>query len=53
LLQYCDDRRGLCLDLFLQKDVAISVDDADAHGVERYVEAGEVLHNSLPRKPCF
>jgi hypothetical protein len=37
---------------FFEKDVAISVDNADADGFERYVEAGEVLHDPLPMKLC-
>src|SRR6202035_6099511 len=47
MLQQCDDRRWLRLDLFLQKDVAGSVDDADADGFERHVEAGEIVHDPL------
>src|SRR5215471_19253504 len=52
MVQHGHDCRGLRFELFLQNDVAISVDDADADGVERYVEAGEVLHNPLPMKLC-
>src|SRR6266702_3692832 len=50
VLQHSNDRCGLRLDLLLQKDVAGSVDDADADGFERYVEAGEIVHDPLP---CF
>src|SRR5712691_1602985 len=50
VLQHSNDRSGLRLDLLLQKDVAGSIDDADADGFERYVEAGEVVHDPLP---CF
>src|SRR5215467_15353636 len=50
MVQHCHDCRGLRVEFFLQNDVTVSVDDADADGVERYVEAGEVLHNPLPMK---